>query len=78
MIFTPEQVKKLDAYQKAGEFHPFTCPNRGDGNHFENGIDLGGLIPTVRGWICQSCEYTQDWAHGFMTDSHGTTREPKE
>ena len=48
--------------------HPFTCPNRGDGKHFDNGIDKGALIPTVRGWICQCCDYTQDWAHDFMLD----------
>ena len=66
-VFTSEEVKNLDQAQKSGMFHPFTCPNRGDGNHFDNGIDLGGLIPTVRGWICQCCDYTQDWAHPQMT-----------
>jgi hypothetical protein len=65
--FTPEQVRNLFAYQQAGRFHPFTCGNRGDGKHYENGIDLGGLIPTVRGWVCMYCDYKQDWAHEFMT-----------
>jgi hypothetical protein len=71
--FTPEQVANLDAFQKRGRFHPFTCPNRGDGRHFHNGIDHGVLIPTVRGWICQCCDYTQGWAHDFMTpgERHG-------
>ena len=68
MIFTHEQVKHLDEWQRAGVMHPFTCPNRGDGNHFDNGVDLGALIPTTRGWICQCCDYTQDWAHDFMLD----------
>ena len=26
------------------------------------------LIATPDGWICPSCDYTQDWAHGFMAD----------
>lgn len=65
-VFTPKQVASLWEFQQSGYFHPFTCPDRGDGRHFENGIDLGGLIPTVRGWICQCCDYTQDWAHEGM------------
>ncbi len=65
-VFSADEVERLDRHQKAGRFHPFTCPNRGDGNHRDNGIDLGGLIPTTRGWICQYCDYTQNWAHGFM------------
>lgn len=67
--FTPDQVAALDKYQREGRFHPFTCENRNDGKHRPNDIDLGGLIPTVRGWICQYCDYTQDWAHGFMKDN---------
>jgi len=71
-VFTPDQVAALHKYQfgpfdsPMNRFHPFTCPNRGDGRHFDNGADLGALIPTTRGWICQCCEYTQTWAHDFM------------
>ena len=70
-IFNAKQVEKLHRYQFGPWthnmcMHPFTCPNRGDGNHFDNGSDLGALIPTTRGWICQSCDYTQGWAHQFM------------
>lgn len=65
-VFSPDQVASLERYQREGKFHPFTCPNRGDGNHRENAVDLGALVPTVRGWICPFCEYTQDWAHDFM------------
>ena len=65
-VFTPTQVKCLDAYQRAGMMHPFTCGNRGDGNHFQNGNDVGVLTPTVKGWICQCCDYRQNWAHDFM------------
>lgn len=60
--WTPSQVEALDRYQHAGKYHPYTCGNRGDGNHRVNTIDLGGLIPTRRGWICQYCDYKQEWA----------------
>lgn len=62
MAFTPDEVVNLTAYQSTGMYHPFTCPNRGDDDHRGE----GELIPTVRGWICQYCDYTQDWAHQFM------------
>jgi len=76
-VFTPQEVMNLhreqfgpfDLPMTPGGFvrmHPFTCPNRSDGRHFDNGSDLGALIPTVRGWICQCCDYTQDWAHAHM------------
>lgn len=64
--FTAEQVVNLDAYQHACLAHPFTCGQRDD-HPFHNG-DQGILIPTVRGWICQFCDYTQDWAHAQMAD----------
>lgn len=38
-------------------FHPYTCPNRHD--HPEMAGDNGVLVPTVRGWICPFCDYTQ-------------------
>lgn len=44
--------------------HPFTCPNRGDHPHMAG--DKGVLVPTVRGWICPFCNYTQNWAHEPM------------
>jgi hypothetical protein len=40
--------------------HPFTC---GNGGH-----DHGVLIAKEDGWHCEKCEYTQNWAHGFMAD----------
>jgi hypothetical protein len=67
-VFTVEQVASLHAYQHGGQFHPFTCSNRGDGQHGDVGGDTGMLVPTVRGWICRYCDYTQDWAHGAMMD----------
>jgi rubredoxin len=65
--FTPSQVKALNDYQHSGLMHPFTCRNRGDGSHRpRKGEDLGELVATEAGWVCQDCDYTQDWAHGFM------------
>lgn len=46
--------------------HPFTCGNRNDGNHGEEGGDLGILIATEEGWVCPHCDYTQQWAHPIM------------
>lgn len=67
LVFTPDQVEHLTAFQTRNDFHPFTCANRNDGNHRGDGI----LVPTVRGWICQYCDYKQDWAHEFMYSNPG-------
>jgi hypothetical protein len=64
--FTPEQVANLEVFQRSGTMHPFTCANRGDGKHGNVDGDTGMLVPTVRGWICRYCDYTQEWAHAFM------------
>ncbi len=49
--------------------HPFTCPNRSDGNHNDWGPDLGALVATTDGWVCMYCDYTQDWAHKWWLDT---------
>jgi hypothetical protein len=59
--WTPEQVAALYRWQTHGGIHPFTCGNRE--NHPPH---LYFLIPTVRGWICPFCDYTQDWCHSIM------------
>jgi len=68
--FSPEQVQNLNEFQcrvNGGmSFHPFTCQNRGDGNHGEEGGDRGVLIATEAGWVCPHCDYTQNWAHANM------------
>jgi hypothetical protein len=64
--WTPEQVVALQLFQDSGIFHPFTCGDRDD--HPDMNGDKGILVPTVRGWICQFCDYTQDWAHDMMMD----------
>lgn len=59
--WTADQVDALNALQRSGAFHPFTCPGhdgRGDRT----------LVATRGGWICPHCEYTQDWAHEQMAD----------
>lgn len=66
--WTDEQVQSLNAYQRAGFMHPFTCPNRSDGQHRNDGSDLGTLVAGTDGWWCRDCEYTQRWAHAFMAD----------
>jgi hypothetical protein len=58
-VFTPDEVKSLNAYQACGMWHPFTCGN-GCGET---------LLATTAGWICRGgCGYGQDWAHQFMKD----------
>lgn len=83
MIFTPDEVAALATNQQSRRIHPFTCPNRGDGNHRDAYGDLGALVATVRGWICPFCDYTQEWAHDFMKQPKPTiddilgTKEPQ-
>jgi hypothetical protein len=62
--WTPGQVESLNAFQQAGTMHPFTC-----------GSDAcpavgGRAVLTAReyGWVCLGCDYTQSWAHAWMTD----------
>ena len=70
IIWAPEQVEKLNAYQH-GYGHPFTCGNdRSDEAHKAYAEDVdeeaGLLIATQRGWVCPVCDYRQFWAHDFM------------
>jgi hypothetical protein len=67
--WTQEQVDALNAYQKAGRFHPFTCADRDMPGHSDHGDgDIGVLVATKDGWICRDCDYQQAWAHAFMAD----------
>lgn len=54
-IWTIEQVIRLQKWQNCHIVHPFTC-NTPECRKY------GNLIPTVRGWICPFCDYTQNWA----------------
>ena len=67
-LWSDGQIAALNKFQKDGNFHPFTCNNRNDGNHpleDEYG-DHGVLRARKTGWYCNFCDYTQDWAHEFM------------
>lgn len=56
--WAPEHVAALRRHQADPRFHPYTCENRGDGKHYEDGL----LVPTAEGWVCPWCSYTQAWA----------------
>ena len=58
--FTDDQVRSINAYQKSGAFHPFTCGTEGC---------QGILRATREGMVCDTCrQWTQDWVHDFMAD----------
>lgn len=59
--FTKEQIHALIVYQASAAFHPYTCPNRGDGEHLMEQHE-GMLYPTRNGLICAFCGYLQTWA----------------
>lgn len=71
--FSSKAVQALNTFQThtSGGFmgHPYTCANRGDGHHGEEGGDLGVLIATEAGWVCPHCSYTQLTAHKMMAES---------
>jgi hypothetical protein len=63
--FTADQVASMNAYQKSGSGHPFTCgndncPGAGDGERI--------LVADTYAWHCPRCSYLQTWAHRFMGD----------
>lgn len=57
--WTPQQVNWLARWQASPTIYPYTCPDRADATtHLAGTV----LVPTIRGWICPYCSYTQDWA----------------
>lgn len=52
-MFTAEEVKSLNAFQRAGVAHPYTCVCGRDANHLDG---EGVLVATERGWICLYCD----------------------
>jgi hypothetical protein len=50
----PVVARGLNQWQANDYVHPFTCPN----GHV--------LRATDDGWVCDGCDYTQDWAWAFM------------
>ena len=55
--WTAEKVKLLLDAQADPRAHGYTCANQGDAAHLHQQHVL--LVPTVRGWICPYCDYTQ-------------------
>jgi hypothetical protein len=55
--WTDEQVRNINAWQKSGKIHPFTC-----------GVCRADLVATTQGWKCntRNCNYAQTWALGLM------------
>jgi hypothetical protein len=59
--WTPDQVDRLNRFQRLGHVHEFTCP------YAHDGADRT-LVATKAGWICPHCDYRQDWAHAMMLE----------
>jgi hypothetical protein len=55
--FTEGQVASLNAYQRCGQLHEFTC-----------GKCKAMLVANRDGWTCQCGQWRQTWAHDFMCD----------
>lgn len=61
--WSAQQIGALNAFQRSGVMHPFTCPDCGDG---ARSVLLAAYHD---GWRCtRGCGYRQDWAHAFMAD----------
>ncbi len=56
-----KMVEKLNGFQQNPFAHPFTCGNS-DSHRDKDSL----LVATANGWVCPSCEYTQDWAWAWM------------
>ncbi|MET9073906.1 hypothetical protein ABZX95_17400 [Streptomyces sp. NPDC004232] len=65
--WTCAQVTALNAFQRRGGMHPFTC-----------GADHCDAVLTARrdGWECSTHGYVQDWAHAFMADPSAWPNSP--
>lgn len=61
------QVAALNAFQRSGRLHPFTCPHDHHPSH-QNCPML--LVAREDGWHCYDteCDYTQNWAHEWMAE----------
>jgi hypothetical protein len=67
--FTLSTVRHLMVLQTRHDMHPYTCANRSDGKHEKIGGQTGILVPTVNGWACPDCSYTQDWVHNSFLNA---------
>ena len=77
--FTEDQIASLNEYQKSGVFNEFTCGN--DNCPGKRHISYNPkyrppepaptgdtLVAYELGWLCPSCNYTQNWGWKFMAD----------
>lgn len=74
--WTEAEVDSLNACQQNSRYHPFTCENCRDNLGVTNTDGTSNdrlLVATKDGWICETCDYTQDWAHESMVN--GSWRE---
>lgn len=66
--WTFEQVVELNDRQRhSTQIHPFTCEECRDRHVGYEGL----LVATIHGWICPTCDYTQDWAFFFEAGGDG-------
>lgn len=61
--FTADQVRRLTLFQNSPHVHSFTCY---ECQSADIESDDFSLVATVRGWICQTCDFVQDWAYDTM------------
>lgn len=76
-MWTKETVDQLNEYQKNQFVHPYTCGTP-DCGIWKDCLNWEGkphkvffrsvLIATENGWICDKCDYTQNWFIGSIHD----------
>lgn len=59
-------IKKLNERQVAGKFHPKTCVNYHNGDR--------NLIATPNGWVCDKCDYTQNFSESDLNVLNNVTK----
>lgn len=60
--WTPKQVEVLRKFQQNPQVHPYTC------THAHSPESSRVLEPTIDGWICLTCSYTQSWAFDWTME----------
>jgi len=71
--WTNAQVAALNRFQRYAFVHPFTClaiTHPGDKMADKDRV----LVATNAGWVCPSCDYTQNWAHAVMVEDFGALK----
>lgn len=60
-IWTDEQVRNINEFQRSGAMHPFTCSCPHPERNYR-------LIAHPDGLRCDHCGHHQTWVHPFMAD----------